>query len=62
MNKKSTSAPAKAKRQKPPWIGYVAINNSVPVGTCVFKSPPADIATVRFVIGGNADAHWSSIG
>lgn len=26
----------------PPWVGYVAIENSVPVGTCAFKSPPVD--------------------
>lgn len=26
----------------PPWVGYVAVENSVPVGTCAFKSPPAD--------------------
>jgi [ribosomal protein S5]-alanine N-acetyltransferase len=26
----------------PPWVGYVAAENSVPVGTCAFKSPPVD--------------------
>jgi RimJ/RimL family protein N-acetyltransferase len=26
----------------PPWIGYVALENSAPVGTCAFKSPPVD--------------------
>jgi [ribosomal protein S5]-alanine N-acetyltransferase len=26
----------------PPWIGYIAVENSVPVGTCAFKSPPVD--------------------
>jgi ribosomal-protein-alanine N-acetyltransferase len=26
----------------PPWMGYVAVENSTPVGTCAFKSPPAD--------------------
>lgn len=26
----------------PPWTGYVAVENSVPVGTCAFKSPPID--------------------
>ena len=26
----------------PPWVGYVAVENSVPIGTCAFKSPPVD--------------------
>ena len=26
----------------PPWIGYITIEDSVPVGTCAFKSPPVD--------------------
>ncbi|MBA4137849.1 MAG: N-acetyltransferase [Opitutus sp.] len=26
----------------PPWIGYVAVEHGVPVGTCAFKSPPHD--------------------
>jgi [ribosomal protein S5]-alanine N-acetyltransferase len=26
----------------PPWVGYIAVENSVPVGTCAFKSPPVD--------------------
>jgi [ribosomal protein S5]-alanine N-acetyltransferase len=26
----------------PPWVGYVAVENSLPVGTCAFKSPPVD--------------------
>jgi L-amino acid N-acyltransferase len=26
----------------PPWIGYVAMQNSTPVGTCAFKSAPVD--------------------
>jgi ribosomal-protein-alanine N-acetyltransferase len=25
-----------------PWIGYLALSNGVPVGTCGFKSPPRD--------------------
>lgn len=27
---------------RPPWIGYIAIEGGVAVGTCAFKSPPAD--------------------
>jgi len=26
----------------PPWVGYIAMQNSMPVGTCAFKSPPID--------------------
>ena len=26
----------------PPWVGYIAIEDSVPVGTCAFKTPPVD--------------------
>ena len=26
----------------PPWVGYIAVQNDVPVGTCAFKSPPVD--------------------
>lgn len=26
----------------PPWVGYIAVQNNVPVGTCAFKSPPID--------------------
>jgi RimJ/RimL family protein N-acetyltransferase len=26
----------------PPWIGYIAVNNSQIVGTCAFKSSPVD--------------------
>jgi [ribosomal protein S5]-alanine N-acetyltransferase len=26
----------------PPWVGYVAVENSLPVGTCAFKSPPVE--------------------
>jgi L-amino acid N-acyltransferase YncA/uncharacterized damage-inducible protein DinB len=26
----------------PPWVGYVAVENSVAVGTCAFKAPPID--------------------
>ena len=26
----------------PPWVGYIAVENDVPVGTCAFKSPPVD--------------------
>jgi ribosomal-protein-alanine N-acetyltransferase len=25
---------------EPPWIGYVAVENGICVGTCAFKSPP----------------------
>lgn len=25
-----------------PWTGYIAVRNDAPVGTCAFKSPPAD--------------------
>ncbi len=25
-----------------PWVGYMAIENSLPVGTCALKSPPID--------------------
>lgn len=24
----------------PPWVGYIAVENSMLVGTCAFKSPP----------------------
>ena len=27
---------------EPPWIGYIAVTGSTPVGTCGFKSPPVD--------------------
>lgn len=26
----------------PPWVGYIGVQNAVPVGTCAFKSPPID--------------------
>ena len=26
---------------EPPWIGYFALANATPVGTCSFKSPPS---------------------
>lgn len=26
----------------PPWVGYIGVQNDVPVGTCAFKSPPID--------------------
>jgi RimJ/RimL family protein N-acetyltransferase len=26
----------------PPWVGYIAVNNSAPVGTGAFKAPPSD--------------------
>ena len=26
----------------PPWIGYVAVREGVPLGTCGFKGPPRD--------------------
>lgn len=25
-----------------PWVGYLALSGSTPVGTCGFKSPPQD--------------------
>lgn len=25
-----------------PWVGYLALDGSIPVGTCAFKSPPCD--------------------
>ncbi|MCH8146582.1 MAG: GNAT family N-acetyltransferase [Planctomycetes bacterium] len=25
-----------------PWVGYLALANATPVGTCAFKSPPRD--------------------
>lgn len=25
-----------------PWVGYIAVQNNVPVGTCAFKSSPFD--------------------
>jgi RimJ/RimL family protein N-acetyltransferase len=27
---------------EPPWIGYLAVENGICVGTCAFKSPPQD--------------------
>ena len=27
---------------EPPWIGYLAVENGICVGTCAFKSPPHD--------------------
>jgi RimJ/RimL family protein N-acetyltransferase len=32
----------KATGYRPPWIGYLAIDNDECVGTCAFKTPPAD--------------------
>jgi [ribosomal protein S5]-alanine N-acetyltransferase len=26
----------------PPWVGYIAVENDVPLGTCAFKAPPVD--------------------
>jgi RimJ/RimL family protein N-acetyltransferase len=27
---------------EPPWIGYVAVEDGTPVGTCAFKTPPQE--------------------
>mgnify|MGYP000613080060 CR=1 FL=1 len=27
---------------EPPWIGYIAIENVKPVGSCAFKTPPVE--------------------
>jgi hypothetical protein len=32
-------------RYEPPWIGYLAVENGICVGTCGFKSPPKNDRT-----------------
>ncbi len=40
---------------EPPWIGYLAIENGICVGTCGFKSPPQDnrVEIAYFTFPGN---------
>jgi [ribosomal protein S5]-alanine N-acetyltransferase len=37
----ATSEMYKATGYRPPWIGYLALDNGECVGTCAFKTPPA---------------------
>ena len=38
----ATAAMYRASGFEPPWIGYVAMHEGVPVGTCAFKCAPVD--------------------
>lgn len=37
----ATAAMMRATAATPPWIGYLALRDGAPVGTCAFKAPPA---------------------